>query len=203
MLWAGRPQAAPTARLDRRECRLGVDAIEKVENRKPTKISRKSFFGHCCCRTVLWSQYKKASGRWYESMWALGRRALSASAVFKIFVFHPKRTYSTASVIRDRVESAASLAVSAMPRRSCSADDRYPVVRVHQHGACIAGTENDTSAGREASLRARLTPSWTPKACLSHSASRPATFVTTDLCPELLTGLQPQSMLRADSQSLG
>jgi hypothetical protein len=56
--WAGRPQAAPTARLDRRECRLGVDAIGKVENRKPTKISRKSFFGHCCCRTVLWSQYK-------------------------------------------------------------------------------------------------------------------------------------------------
>jgi hypothetical protein len=53
------------------EFRLLTDAVEKVENRKTPKISRKSFFRHCCSGKVLWSQYE---GRWsflYESMWVL------------------------------------------------------------------------------------------------------------------------------------
>jgi hypothetical protein len=48
-----------------------TDAVEKVENRKTLKVSRKSFFRHCCSGKVLWSQYE---GRWsfsYESMWVL------------------------------------------------------------------------------------------------------------------------------------
>jgi hypothetical protein len=35
-----------------------TDAVEKVENRKPPKISRKSCFRHCCSGKVLWSQYE-------------------------------------------------------------------------------------------------------------------------------------------------
>jgi hypothetical protein len=48
-----------------------TDAVEKVENRKTPKISRKSIFRHCCYGKVLRGQYE---GRWsflYESMWVL------------------------------------------------------------------------------------------------------------------------------------
>jgi hypothetical protein len=68
---------------------LLTDAVEKVENRKTLKVSRKSFFRHCC------------SGKCFRMnrFGSSGHRARSASAVFKIFVLHPKKIFSTASVI--------------------------------------------------------------------------------------------------------
>ena len=53
------------------------------------------------------------------------------------------------------------------------------VVRVHQHGACIAGNREQHMGRCEAGLRARFTLSWTPMACLCNSASRPARPMTT------------------------
>jgi transposase len=53
------------------------------------------------------------------------------------------------------------------------------VVRVHQHGACIAGIERNIWAGREAGSPARFTLSSTPLACLCNSASHPAKLMTT------------------------
>jgi hypothetical protein len=74
-----------------------TDAVEKVENRKTPKISRKSFFRHCYSGKVLWSQYE---GRWlfsYESMWVLRSPRANRISGFKIFVLHPKKNFSTAS----------------------------------------------------------------------------------------------------------
>ena len=52
------------------------------------------------------------------------------------------------------------------------------VVRVHQHGSCIAGNKSNIWAVREADLPARFTPLWTPMVYLFASASRPVRRTT-------------------------
>src|SRR5271157_713161 len=81
-------------------CPLGVDAVEKVEKHRKSRESR--FFG-----TAAAARYSgantKAGGRFRMNRCGFsGRRARSASAVFKIFVLHPKKTFSTASVMCGR-----------------------------------------------------------------------------------------------------
>ena len=52
------------------------------------------------------------------------------------------------------------------------------VVRVHQHGSCIAGNKEQQWAVREADLPARFTLSWMPMVSPSASASRPVRRTT-------------------------
>ena len=52
------------------------------------------------------------------------------------------------------------------------------VVRVHQHGSCIAGNA-EQHMGRSRGMRVRFTPLWTPKVCRYTLGSRPARLTTT------------------------
>lgn len=76
----------------------GADTVEKVENRMTSKISRKlnCSYRHRC--KPLCGRYE---GRWpaFETMWSPCRCARNASAVFKIFLLRPKKTFSTLSAI--------------------------------------------------------------------------------------------------------
>jgi hypothetical protein len=86
----------------------------KIERHRKSRESR--FFG-----TPPAARYSgantKAGGRFRMNRCGVpppGRRARSASAVFKIFVLHPKKTFSTASVKMRRTRSEQIW--SAMPR---------------------------------------------------------------------------------------
>src|SRR5512132_464350 len=52
------------------------------------------------------------------------------------------------------------------------------VVRVHQHGSCIAGNKQQHMGRSRGGLTARFTPSWTPMVYLFASASRPVRRMT-------------------------
>jgi transposase len=52
------------------------------------------------------------------------------------------------------------------------------VVRVHQHGSCIAGNRAQHMGRSRGGLRARYTPLWTPMACQCALASRPVRCTT-------------------------
>jgi hypothetical protein len=53
------------------------------------------------------------------------------------------------------------------------------VVRVHQHGACVADNNHQDMGRSRAAWPARFTLSWTPTACRSVSLLRPAKRMTT------------------------
>src|SRR5271157_5520406 len=78
----------------------------KIERHRKSRESR--FFG-----TAAAARYSgantKAGGRFRMNRCGFsGRRARSASAVFKIFVLHPKKTFSTASVMCGRLRVGKS-----------------------------------------------------------------------------------------------
>ena len=52
------------------------------------------------------------------------------------------------------------------------------IVRVHQHGACIAGNKQQDMGRSRGGLTSRFTRSWTPMVCRCALASRPARHTT-------------------------
>ena len=78
-------------------CLKGADTVAKVEIRTTRKISRKSSFRPLYRCEALYGRYE-GRGRFCRKRYGPSRRrARSASAVFKIFVLHPKKTFSTLS----------------------------------------------------------------------------------------------------------
>src|ERR1700738_164650 len=94
-------KAALHPRSGHREARTAgpksADIVAKVENRTTPKISRKPIFRDSCCRNTLWAN-TKIGGRFGRKRCGPSRlRTRSASAVFKIFVLRPKKTFATIS----------------------------------------------------------------------------------------------------------
>src|SRR5258708_34840494 len=82
------------------KCLLMADIVAKVENRTTRRISLKSILRRACCRKALRRQYE---GRGRFGMKRCGpscRHTRNASAVFKIFVLHSKKTFATISANR-------------------------------------------------------------------------------------------------------
>src|SRR5260370_21728071 len=81
-----------------------ADIVAKVENRTTRRISLKSILRRACCRKALRRQYEGRWSFWYETMWSLMSPPRNASAVFKIFVLHPKKTFATISALFGHAE---------------------------------------------------------------------------------------------------
>ena len=72
--------------------------LQKSKIELTPKISRKLIFGHSLPLHRLFSAATKVRGRfWMKRYGPSRRRAQNASAVLKIFVRHPKKTFATLS----------------------------------------------------------------------------------------------------------
>src|SRR6478672_9227976 len=72
-----------------------ADTVAKVENRTAPKISRKLILDFLAAATRC-SAVTKVHGRfWLKRCGPSRRRVRTASAVFKIFLLHPKKTFAT------------------------------------------------------------------------------------------------------------
>ena len=72
------------------------------------------------------------------------------------------------------------------------------VVRVHQHGACIAGNREQHMGRSRGGLTSKIHAVVDANGLPVQLGLTPGEAHDNRLCPELLTGLQPQSMLLAD-----
>jgi transposase len=72
------------------------------------------------------------------------------------------------------------------------------VVRVHQHGACIAGNKEQHMGRSRGGLTSKIHAVVDANGLPVQLGLTPGEAHDNRLCPELLTGLQPQSMLLAD-----
>jgi transposase len=72
------------------------------------------------------------------------------------------------------------------------------VVRVHQHGACIAGNREQHMGRSRGGLTSKIHAVVDANGLPVQLGLTPGETHDNRLCPELLTGLQPQSMLLAD-----
>jgi transposase len=72
------------------------------------------------------------------------------------------------------------------------------VVRVHQHGACVAGNREQHMGRSRGGLTSKIHAVVDANGLPVQLGLTPGEAHDNRLCPELLTGLQPQSMLRAD-----
>src|SRR5713101_5717953 len=80
-----------------RGCLLVADTVAKVENRTRPKISRMLII-RPFCRCGALSAATKVRGRfWVKRYGPSRRRARNASAAFRIFDPHPKKTFATVS----------------------------------------------------------------------------------------------------------
>jgi transposase len=72
------------------------------------------------------------------------------------------------------------------------------VVRVHQHGACVAGNREQHMGRSRGGLTSKIHAVVDANGLPVQLGLTPGEAHDNRLCPELLTGLQPQSMLVAD-----
>src|SRR6202521_5124607 len=72
------------------------------------------------------------------------------------------------------------------------------VVRVHQHGACVAGNREQHMGRSRGGLTSKIHAVVDANGLPVQLGLTPGEAHDNRLCPELLTGLQPQSMLLAD-----
>jgi transposase len=72
------------------------------------------------------------------------------------------------------------------------------VVRVHQHGACIAGNREEHMGRSRGGLTSKIHAVVDAAGLPVQLGLTPGEAHDNRLCPELLAGLQPQSMLLAD-----
>jgi transposase len=72
------------------------------------------------------------------------------------------------------------------------------VVRVHQHGACIAGNREQHMGRSRGGLTSKIHVVVDANGLPVQLGLTPGEAHDNRLCPELLTGLRPQSMLLAD-----
>jgi hypothetical protein len=71
--------------------------LQKLKIEEAQKSRENRFLERSCCRKALWRQYEGRRSFWHEMMWSPRRGAQNASAVFRIFVLHPKKTFATIS----------------------------------------------------------------------------------------------------------
>jgi hypothetical protein len=121
---------------------LRVDAVEKSRKSIDTENLAKVVFSTLLQQGTLEPIRRPVVVFFYESMWGRsGRRARSASAVFKIFVLHPKKTFSTASV--KRRHQTANVRSPLLPRYQTSIGILIvPILAItRQHPSRIAGRD--------------------------------------------------------------
>ena len=75
------------------------------------------------------------------------------------------------------------------------------VVRVHQHGACIANNREQQMGRSRGGLTSRFTPSWTPMVCRCALVLRPVRLTTTGCVRRFVSKSQRDSTFYSSSRS--